>query len=311
MLSIGEFASLTGLTVKALHHYDESGLLEPARTDPASRYRFYAPGQVRAGTVVRLLRDAGVPLAEVAEALRGDPAEVLDRHRRAVLAAREREDRSHAAAAGALADLVGPVEVVRRDAPPQPYVGRVLAVGDGTDADEANAAANDALARLHRALAAEGAGPVGPFWTALRAQGVPPAVEVVACWPTAAPLPADWGGAEVEVGVLPARTELAARWRPGGRPEAEGRRTPPSSRSSTRCTSTGATPASTRCARASFPAATGRTGPSRSRSPSREPARRPRGPPGRGGLGPRAGPRAPDRVGREAGRGTEAGPAVR
>lgn len=51
---------------------------------------------------------------------------------------------------------------------------------------------------------------------------MPPAVEVLACWPTAVPLPADWGGAEVEVGVPPARTELAARWRPGGRPTAEG-----------------------------------------------------------------------------------------
>jgi len=33
MLSIGRFARLSGLTVKALRHYDEVGLLRPARVD--------------------------------------------------------------------------------------------------------------------------------------------------------------------------------------------------------------------------------------------------------------------------------------
>jgi DNA-binding transcriptional MerR regulator len=36
VLSIGQFARLSGLTVKALRHYDEVGLLEPAWTDAQS-----------------------------------------------------------------------------------------------------------------------------------------------------------------------------------------------------------------------------------------------------------------------------------
>ena len=36
LLPIGRFARLTGLTVKALRHYDEVGLLEPASVDSAT-----------------------------------------------------------------------------------------------------------------------------------------------------------------------------------------------------------------------------------------------------------------------------------
>ena len=46
MLSIGRFADATGLTVKALRHYDEIGLLVPARVDPDNSYRYYDLAQV-------------------------------------------------------------------------------------------------------------------------------------------------------------------------------------------------------------------------------------------------------------------------
>ena len=42
MLPIGRFARLSGLTVKALRHYDALGLLSPARTDSATRHRWYS-----------------------------------------------------------------------------------------------------------------------------------------------------------------------------------------------------------------------------------------------------------------------------
>lgn len=49
MLSIGEFASMTGLSVKALRHYDEKEVLVPADVDPGTGYRRYGEAQVRAG----------------------------------------------------------------------------------------------------------------------------------------------------------------------------------------------------------------------------------------------------------------------
>src|SRR6476646_4889351 len=41
LLTIGDCSRMTFLTVKALRHYHDLGLLEPARTDPHSGYRYY------------------------------------------------------------------------------------------------------------------------------------------------------------------------------------------------------------------------------------------------------------------------------
>ena len=44
-LSIGEVSQLTRLSPKALRLYGEFGLLQPARVDPDSGYRFYGEDQ--------------------------------------------------------------------------------------------------------------------------------------------------------------------------------------------------------------------------------------------------------------------------
>ena len=43
MLRIGDFARLGRVTVKALRHYEEEGLLAPREVDPATGYRRYDP----------------------------------------------------------------------------------------------------------------------------------------------------------------------------------------------------------------------------------------------------------------------------
>lgn len=84
-ISIGRFAGLTGISANTLRRYDERGLLSPAYTDPATRYRYYAVEQLDAGILVRLLRDLDVPIEQIAEQMGGgDPRrikEVLIRHR--------------------------------------------------------------------------------------------------------------------------------------------------------------------------------------------------------------------------------------
>jgi DNA-binding transcriptional MerR regulator len=72
MLTIGRFARLTGLTVKALRHYDELGLLRPAHVDSWTGYRWYERMQVREAVAVRRLRELQVPLDEVAVLIRCD-----------------------------------------------------------------------------------------------------------------------------------------------------------------------------------------------------------------------------------------------
>lgn len=68
-MTIGEFAALTRLSPKALRLYDSLGLLPPADTDPSSGYRFYLPGQVERARRIRMLRDVGLPLAQIGELL--------------------------------------------------------------------------------------------------------------------------------------------------------------------------------------------------------------------------------------------------
>jgi hypothetical protein len=52
LLGIGAFAMLSGLTVTALRHYDEIGLLRPAQVDGSSRYRFYTAPKRSSSTTV-------------------------------------------------------------------------------------------------------------------------------------------------------------------------------------------------------------------------------------------------------------------
>ena len=66
LLSIGEFAAATQLSLKALRLYDEQQLLRPARIDSASGYRYYRSDQVSIGRLIRTLRDMGLPLADIA-----------------------------------------------------------------------------------------------------------------------------------------------------------------------------------------------------------------------------------------------------
>jgi DNA-binding transcriptional MerR regulator len=69
-LSIGAFSRMTFLSVKALRHYHEIGLLSPASVDPGSGYRRYAVEQVPVAQVIRRLRDLGMPLGEIATIVR-------------------------------------------------------------------------------------------------------------------------------------------------------------------------------------------------------------------------------------------------
>ena len=72
VLTIGEFASLTHLSVRALRRYHEAGLLVPAQVDPDSGYRYYDAGQIPAAQVIHRLRELDLPLAEVREVLHTD-----------------------------------------------------------------------------------------------------------------------------------------------------------------------------------------------------------------------------------------------
>src|ERR687885_578474 len=77
-LSIGDFSRMTYLSVKALRHYHDVGVLAPAEIDPSSGYRFYLPNQVGVAQMIRRLRDLGMPLDEVKTILEAPDEQARD-----------------------------------------------------------------------------------------------------------------------------------------------------------------------------------------------------------------------------------------
>lgn len=65
MYKIGEFSRLTRVTVKALRHYDEEGLLKPAYVDRFTGYRYYSAGQLADLYQVLSLKDLGLSLEQI------------------------------------------------------------------------------------------------------------------------------------------------------------------------------------------------------------------------------------------------------
>jgi DNA-binding transcriptional MerR regulator len=65
MLTIGDFARHGRVSIRMLRHYDDIGLLRPARVDPSSGYRLYQAAQLSRLNRVVALKDLGFTLQQV------------------------------------------------------------------------------------------------------------------------------------------------------------------------------------------------------------------------------------------------------
>ena len=72
MIRIGEFASLGGVSVAMLRHYDELGILKPKVVEEATNYRLYSVRQLPLLQQILSLRDLNCSLAEILDFLRVD-----------------------------------------------------------------------------------------------------------------------------------------------------------------------------------------------------------------------------------------------
>jgi DNA-binding transcriptional MerR regulator len=126
MLTIGQLASYAGVTIRAVRHYHQIGLLPEPERD-ASGYRTYQAAAVVRLIRIRTLAEAGVPLARVRELLDADPATFaaatteIDRQLRAKIRALQ-EHRGRIAQLGTGDSLALPDEVVD-------YLDRLRAIG--------------------------------------------------------------------------------------------------------------------------------------------------------------------------------------
>ena len=62
---IGEFARLSGVSIKTLRYYDAIGLLSPAAIDSRTQYRSYASRQLQEVARIRALKALGASLNDI------------------------------------------------------------------------------------------------------------------------------------------------------------------------------------------------------------------------------------------------------
>lgn len=64
MLTVRQVAKISGVSVRALHHYDEIGLLKPASVG-ANRYRYYGQEELLRLQQILIHRELGIPLTQI------------------------------------------------------------------------------------------------------------------------------------------------------------------------------------------------------------------------------------------------------
>lgn len=162
-LTIGEFSKMTYLSVKALRHYHEVGLLEPAEIDPSSGYRRYGTDQVATAQAIRRFRELDMPIDQVRAVLLAPD----DRTRnRAILdhlgAMQEQLERTQQTVAS-LQALLSPASAPRAMTYRTIDAGAVLAIREQVLWDDAGSWCADAFAELH-ALVPEAEGVDGALF---------------------------------------------------------------------------------------------------------------------------------------------------
>jgi DNA-binding transcriptional MerR regulator len=70
VFNIGEFSTITGLTVKTLRFYHEQGVLEPTSVDDQTGYRYYAEAKIETARIIKRLRELDFSLEQIKEILK-------------------------------------------------------------------------------------------------------------------------------------------------------------------------------------------------------------------------------------------------
>ncbi len=182
-LTIGEFSRMTYLSVKALRHYHDVGLLEPADVDPATGYRFYAVAQVPVAQAIRRFRDLDMPIDDVKAVL--DAGDTTSRNDAIVAHLQRMEQRleeTQTTVASLRALLEGGPSLAPIEYQTVPATMSLAVAGDVSFV-EAGAWLHDAFDELTAAIASSGAEPVGPsgglYWPEFFEEGVGPVVVFV------------------------------------------------------------------------------------------------------------------------------------
>lgn len=162
LVTIGDFSRMTYLTVKALRHYHDIGLLEPVSVDPQNGYRLYGTDQVADAQTIRRFRELEMPTDEIREVL---DASDDDRRNEVIVAhldrMQDRLERTQSTVESLRSLLRGSgsaVAVSFRVLQPTPAIG----IRERISFDDAEQWCAGAYAELHEVLVSSGADAGGP-----------------------------------------------------------------------------------------------------------------------------------------------------
>ncbi|MCQ1954493.1 MerR family transcriptional regulator [Arthrobacter sp. zg-Y238] len=164
LLSIGDFAQMTGLPAQTLRYYHRQGLLEPTQIDEETGYRGYTFDQTHRALLIMALRRAAVSISEIRTILANPDLlpEILTEHQTELTRERSQEDN---AMAQAWQLATGWPRADARDTPPAAAVIRQVpgetAASDGVMLPKRVRTAAEAL---RRELVDAGVDVAGPPW---------------------------------------------------------------------------------------------------------------------------------------------------
>ncbi|MCR8572583.1 MerR family transcriptional regulator [Streptomyces sp. Isolate_219] len=127
---IAEVARMSGVTARTLRHYDEIGLLPPARIG-SNGHRYYEERELLRLQQILVLRALGLGLSEIGRVLAAqvDELEALRGHHRRLLAERDRLD----ALAGTVSRTITELEQSRKDGRPMTSINRPENLFEGVE----------------------------------------------------------------------------------------------------------------------------------------------------------------------------------
>ena len=144
---------MTSLSRKALRHYHDIGILEPAHIDPTTGYRFYDTSQVDNAHIIRRFRSLGMSIPDIKALLSTDDAgartEIITSHLEQMEAALAQTRDTVGALRELLSPALPPADITVRHEPAL-AVWSVSAIIDVSEIDDWFAAA---LRTLHLAVA--------------------------------------------------------------------------------------------------------------------------------------------------------------
>jgi DNA-binding transcriptional MerR regulator len=161
-VSIGDFSVMTSLSKKALRHYHELGLLEPAHIESHTGYRFYDTSQVDHAQIIRRFRSLGMSIPDIKALLStddmGERNEIITTH----LLQMEEQLQQTQNTVGELRELLAPAPRDNRvELRIEPQIS-VWAVTSVVDIDDIGTWFVRALGQLSDSFRRSGAHPNGP-----------------------------------------------------------------------------------------------------------------------------------------------------